>query len=284
MDPLDPAAPFMPTLDRARAEGLDLPPGAPAEERRVAALVVLAALVRREGWEEETDLGPGAAAQLEAGDPPPPDAFEARSHRRIAEELGARPCTMCVDASGRARCRICGGSGTVGWSACSCKGGFIRCPLCEGKGEMVRVRVRYLQDRPLWMRELYSPPEMSFVPALFSFEGALERAVGPADPPEALRCLDLRPRQVSTAYRGGGDRGVEPDFHGHRFAGTIEKAIAALAAFSAGGRVIAQAVRAYAWPLLWLRYGPGAPAGEVVVFPDPGGKLLAFSGREPGPG
>jgi len=283
VEPHDPAIPYLPTLERARAEGLALPPHKPAEERRVAALVVLAQVMRREAWDEETDLGPDALKQIERGDPPLPAAFEARSHRRLVDELGARRCTMCQEASGRARCRICNGAGTLGGRACSCEGGFVRCALCEGSGWMMRARLRYLQDQPLCMRELYAPPEMSFVSSLFTFEGTLERIVGPADPPEALRCHDLRPRATATAYRGAGDRVVEPDFHGHRFAGTIDKAVSALAQLSAGGRVVAQAVRAYAWPLLWLRYGPGAPAPEAVVFPDPTGALHLFVGRVPGP-
>ncbi|WP_437329385.1 hypothetical protein [Sorangium sp. So ce381] len=260
MDPSDPVAPYLPTLGRARAEGLALPPGAPAEERRVAALVVLASIVRREGWTEVVDLSQEDALQLAPGEPPLPDAFEARAHRRLVEHLGLRPCTACAGA---------GASPVV-------------CASCMGDGHMRRVRIRHVQDRPIEVRELYAPREMSFVPALFSFESTLKRALGAADPPEPLRCLDLRPRAVRTAYRGGGDRVVEPDFQGHHFAGTIESAVATLGAFATGGRIVAQAVRAYAWPLLWLRYGPGEPARDVVVFPDLTGALQAFSGASPG--
>ncbi|WP_437757672.1 hypothetical protein [Sorangium sp. So ce1389] len=260
MDPSDPVTRYLPTLGRARAEGLALPPGAPAEERRVAALVVLASLVRREGWAEVVDLSPEAAGQLEAGEPPLPRAFEARAHRRLAEDLGPRPCPACSGAGAR----------------------LIFCATCLGDGHVRRVRLRHVQDRLIEVRELYAPPEMSFVPALFSLEGALKRALGEADPPEPLRCLDLRPRAARTAYRGGADRVVEPEFYTHRFAGTIESATAGLAALAAGGRVVAQAVRAYAWPLLWLRYGPGEPARDAVVFPDLTGALQVFAGASPG--
>ena len=57
-------------------------------------------------------------------------------------------------------------------------------------------------------------------------------------------------------------------------AGTIEKAVEALRATGAKGRIVAQAVRAYAWPLLWLRYR--MPEREAVVFADPGGALQVF--------
>ncbi|WP_438043056.1 hypothetical protein [Sorangium sp. So ce128] len=261
MDPSDPVAPYLPTLGRARAEGLALPTGAPVEERRVAALVVLAFLVRREGWTEVVDLSPKDALQIATDEPPLPDAleFEARAHRRLAEHLGPRPCTACAGASASP----------------------VVCASCMGEGHLRRVRIRHVQDRPFEVRELYAPREMSFVPALFAFVSALKRALGDADFPEALRCLDLRPRAVRTAYRGGGDRMVEPDFHGHQFAGTIESAVATLDAFAAGGRIVAQEVRAYAWPLLWLRYGPGEPARDEVVFPELTGALQAFSGANP---
>ncbi|WP_438027693.1 hypothetical protein [Sorangium sp. So ce233] len=269
MDPSDPVTRYLPTLGRARAEGLALPPGDPAEERRVAALVVLASIVRREGWAEVVDLSPEDAQQLERGEPPLPDAFEARVHRRLAEDLGLRPCTACLGAGAASADVLAAGAAPA------------RC-ACEGGGRVRRVRVRHLHDRLLEVRELYAPPEMTFVPALFSFEGTLKRSLGAADPPEPLRCLDLRPRAVRTAYRGGGDRVVEPEFYSHRFAGTIEIAAAALAALATGGRVVAQAVRAYTWPLLWLRYGPGEPARDVVVFPDLTGALQVFAGAAQG--
>ncbi|WP_155797964.1 hypothetical protein [Sorangium cellulosum] len=270
MDTSDPVARYLPTLGRARAEGLALPPGDPAEERRVAALVVLASIVRREGWAEVVDLSPEAAQQLERGEPPLPDAFDARVHRRLAEDLGSRPCSACLGAAmGLAEARAAGTAPA-------------RCASCEGGGRIRRVRLRHVHDRLIEVRELYAPPEMSFVPALFPFEGTLKRSLGAADPPEPLRCLDLRPRAVQTAYRGGGDRVVEPEFYKHRFAGTIDIAAAALAALATGGRVVAQAVRAYAWPLLWLRYGPGDPARDVVVFPDLAGALQVFAGAAQG--
>lgn len=189
---------------------------------------------------------------------------------------------MCPEQPGRARCRICKGVGRIEFwgESCSCSDGYVECPQCEGQGQAHRVTLRYLQDQPIQLREIYVPTEMGFVPALFSFEGIFERVIGAAAPPEALRCHDLRPRTMSTsAYRGGG-KIVEPDFHGHAFAGTIDKATEALRAAGARGRIVAQAVRAYAWPLLWLRYR--APEREVVVFADPGGLFQAYRGERPG--
>lgn len=281
MTSADLPAPWLPTLDRARADGLALPLGDPAEERRVAALVVHAGMIRREGWEEEVQLGPAAADRIERGEPEPAYELAGQSYLRLGAQLGEERCTMCPEKPGRSRCRVCKGVGTIDmWGQkCSCKKGYVRCPQCEGSGTALRVRLRYLHDRPISLREIYVPPEMGFVPALFGFEGSLERIIDTEHPPEALRCHDLRPREVSTsAYRGGG-KIVEPDFHGHRFAGTIEKAVEALRAAGAKGRIVAQAIRAYAWPLLWLRYR--LPEREAVIFADPGGALQVFPGGEP---
>jgi hypothetical protein len=281
MDKNDPTAPFLPTLERARAERLVLPDGPPAEERRLSALLVLAALLRREGWEEETEVGKGTAERMDRGDPPVDDAFEPRSHQRLAGVLSEGRCSMCAASPGWVRCRVCGGSGLVPdgtpfGAACSCKTGSVACPLCEGSGESLRAKVRYSFDRPMAFREVYVPLELTCVPALFSFEGALEKILGAfLDPPECLRCHDLRPRVVGTAYRGG-ERLVPPDFHGHAFGDTIDKATAALGAIGSGGKLVRSAIRAYAWPLLWLRYSEGT---EAVLFATPGGAIDVYEGR-----
>ena len=284
MEPNDAAAPFLPTLARARAEHLDLPPGPPKEERRLAALVVLAAMMRRESWEEEAQVSRSAAKALQPGEPPAPDAFEPQSHRRLAAELGTSRCTMCAATPGQLRCRICRGAGRVPCtnplgSPCSCETGFVPCPQCDGAGESARVRIRYLFDRPVALREIYVPAELTCVPELFSFESGFEGILGAAIPPESLRCHDLRPRVGGSAYRGG-EREIAPEFRGHGFGDTVDKATAALGAVGAGGKLVRSAVRAYAWPLLWLRYTPfpGA-AHEAVVFADPDGALRAIQGR-----
>ncbi|MCC6557166.1 MAG: hypothetical protein IT372_29790 [Polyangiaceae bacterium] len=281
MLPADPVVPWIPDLERARAGGLDLPLDAPAETHRVAALVVHADMMRRDGWEEETLLSEAAADRVERGEPPAPTSLDAQSYLRLGADLGQERCSMCPDRPGRARCRICHGVGRVDfWGGpCSCGSGYVACPQCEGSGEARRVRVRYVRDEPIQLREIYVPKEMGFVPALFPFEGSFERTVGAAAPPEALRCHDLRPREAgASAYRGGG-KIVEPDFHGYRFAGTVDVAVEALRAAAARGRIVAQAIRAYAWPLLWLRYR--SPEWEVVLFVDPGGAPQVFQGAPP---
>jgi hypothetical protein len=256
--------------------------------RRVAGLVVFAAMMRRQRWEDEVELGQAAAARIERGEPPAPLGQEFQSYLRLAEVLGASACTMCPGRPGSARCRVCNGTqlvsvgnGPLQVQRCSCGSGLVTCPKCGGTGQAVRARVHYIRDCPLSMHEIYVPPEMSFAPGLFSFESAFEKVVHTVTPPECLRCHDLRPRAVSTtAYRGGG-RIVLPDFRGHEFAGTIEKAVAALEALSSGGRIVAQTVLAYAWPLLWLRYGDESPEKEVVLFASPEGVLQVFTGRTP---
>jgi hypothetical protein len=288
MDASDPVAPYLPTVERARAEGISLPSAEPAEVRRVAGLVVFALVMQRRGWEDKLELSQAAAARIERDEPPAPQGREPQSYLRLAEVLGAASCSMCPGRPGFAICRVCCGTQLVSLGngpfqvrPCSCGSGLVACPQCEGTGQTVLARVHYLRDYPASMHEIYVPPEMSFAPGLFSFEGAFEKVVHTVTPPECLRCHDLRPRSVSTtAYRGGG-RMVLPDFRGHEFAGTIEKAVAALEALSAGGRIVAQTVLAYAWPLLWLRYGVDSPEREVVLFASPEGTLQVFTGRAP---
>jgi hypothetical protein len=111
---------------------------------------------------------------------------------------------------------------------------------------------------------------------MFSLESTLEKTIeSTKDLPECLRCHDLSDRAVGgTAYRGG-ERRKKPDFHGYDFADTIEKALAGLTALGGGSAVALYDIRAYAWPLIWLRY---ADAPDIAIFAGRDGELHAFSG------
>lgn len=279
MDASDPAAPYLPTLDRARAAGLTLQAGKPEEVRRLAALVVLGKILRRERWEEEAELGGDIYASLKSGDPPAPNTFVEQSFQRIAEVLETHPCKGCFLKPGHSVCRICKGSGWLPpfWQSCSCAGGYVQCTTCQGSLTSHRVRLRYLQDRAVEICSVYVPSMITHVPALFSFEGAFERQIDArSGPPEVLRCHDLSPRTRETAYRGGGKE-VPPDFHGYDFGDTIDKALAGLAALGRRGTVILYEIRAYAWPLLWVH----DEAHDVVVFSGKDGTLRAHTGALP---
>jgi hypothetical protein len=279
MDTSDPAALFLPTLDRARAAGLSLPPGEPEAQHRVAALVVIGTILRRESWDEEMELGGQIFASLQMGDPPVPQMFIEQSFQRLVKVIETHPCRMCNVHPGHSACRICGGSGQIDFfTQCSCRGGFVLCRTCLGSKISNQVRIRYLHDRSISLREVYVPSAFTHVPALFSFERALEKIVDiRVDPPECLRCHDLSPRTAgATAYRGGG-RETPPDFRGHDFTDTIDKALKSLAALGKGGAVILYEIRAYAWPVLWLHY----QAHDVAIFTGRDGALHAHAGAPP---
>ncbi len=263
----DLAARYLPTLEGALSEGLDVPSSQPVEQQRLALLVVHASVVRRTSWAEE---GVRPVLGLEPGEPPPPEDFEKRHHVRIDTILGELECRDCSATPGFRRCRICGGTGSIGMHACSCEGGQVRCPSCDGTRQTTRVRLRYYTDMPGVLREAYIPSQVGFVPGLFKLESTMESDIGfQSDMPEELRCHDLTGKVAGTAYRGG-ERRVRPEFLGHEFGDAIDKAIAGLSAFAAGA--VRYDIRAYAWPFLWLRY----PGRDVAVYRTRGGSLRAF--------
>jgi hypothetical protein len=278
MDPSDPAAPYLPTVERARSEGLELPPGEPAAQQRLAILLVYAALLRRRTWFEDTVIPWDRMAQFERGAPPAPTDFAPRSHARIEQEISMDTCPSCTATPGRMKCRVCKGAGSLTGMKlrCSCDEGYVPCPICHGERLSQRVRLRYYNDEPVWFREAYVPTPFSHVPSLFSFESKFEKTIDiDAVPPECLRCHDLGDRVAgATAYRGG-ERRQKPDFKGHDFSDTIDKALAGLAALSVGVAVPLYELRAYAWPVLWLHYEEGL---DLAIFTGRDGLLQTFGG------
>jgi hypothetical protein len=144
------------------------------------------------------------------------------------------------------------------------------------RGDGTRV-IRHWVDTVVRMHEVYVPAALAHVPAMLSFESALEALIAP-QPPECLRCHDFRPQSGQSAYRGGADR--EPDFHGHLFADTIRKATAGLDSIAPRGRVLRRNVWAWAWPFVWLRY-PGQTPREVALLVDAHQELHVYSGMPP---
>ncbi|MCK6591595.1 MAG: hypothetical protein HUU21_01905 [Polyangiaceae bacterium] len=275
----DPAALFLPTLVRAQAQGLSLPEGRIAEERRMSALIVHATILRRKTWSEEKVLPPSLISSIPEGEPPPPDDLEARTSVRLLNVTPMAACSACVATPGRRKCRVCGGVGTLAFSnvVCSCDKGFIKCPSCDGGVVTNRVRLSYFIDEPAWMCEAYLPSELLHEPSLFGLESAFEKTIEFRNEiDECLRCHDLSDTTQGTAYRGGSKKKA-PDFKGYDFADTVDKALAGLAALGAGMQVVRYAIRAYAWPVLWLRYEYGP---NVVVFAGRYGSLVSFSGAQ----
>ena len=277
----DPAAPYLPTLTRAQSEGLPLPEGRIAEERRVAALIVQATILRRKTWSEEKVLPKSMIPNLPQGEPPPPDSLEPRTSVRLMNVMSMATCSVCVHTPGKRKCRICNGTGRLAFSqvSCSCNGGFIDCPSCEGGVVTNRVRLSYYLDEPAWMREAYLPSEMLHDPSLFGLESTLENTIVlGSEIAECLRCHDLSDTTQGSAYRGGSKKKT-PDFKGYDFADTVDKALSGLKALGAGMQVVRYAIRAYAWPVLWLRYSGGP---SVAVFAGRDGSLMSFAGAPRG--
>jgi hypothetical protein len=278
MDLSDPAAPFLPTLERARSEGVELPSGQPDLQERLAVLVVYATLLRRRSWTEDAVLPRERIDQFPRGAPAVPADFSPRNHAVIEREVSVDTCTACVNNPGKMTCRVCKGTGVLSGMRlrCSCDDGVVPCPVCGGERVSQRVRIRYFNDEPVWFREAYVPTTIGHVPALFSFESTFERTIDvDATPPECLRCHDLSDRVAgATAYRGG-ERRQKPDFKGHDFSDTIDKALAGLAALSAGVAVPLYDVRAYAWPILRLHFGAD---GDYALFVGRDGLVQAFNG------
>ncbi|HZF54464.1 MAG TPA: hypothetical protein VE093_37715 [Polyangiaceae bacterium] len=273
----DPAAPFLPTFVRAQSEGLPLPEGRPAEERRLSALIVHATILRRRTWSEEKVLPPSMIPNIPQGGPPSAADLEPRTTVRLSGVTPLAGCAACARTPGRRACRICGGTGMLAYSQrpCTCEGGTIKCPSCDGGTITNRVRLSYYVDEPAWMREAYLPSELLHEPSLFGLESNLERTIGlNGEIVECLRCHDLSDTTQGTAYRGGAKKKA-PDFKGYDFADAVEKALGGLKALGAGMQVVHYAIQAYAWPVLWLRYSGGP---SVAVFAGRDGSLVAFSG------
>ncbi|MDI1478008.1 hypothetical protein [Polyangium sp. y55x31] len=262
-------ASYFPTLETARAQ-LSLPAGEPVSVERLAMLVVHAALIRRTSWAEDVEIAP---ATLERGEPALPDDLEVHHHVRLDADLGGGPCTACAAMPGKRPCRVCGGKGMLFLSPCSCANGYIPCPTCGGTTKSNRVRLRYYTDAPAFLTEAYMPTHVTAVPTLFGLESRMEQDIQFQQPlPEELRCHDLTGRVAGSAYRGG-ERTIRPDFHGHDFGDTIDKALAGLSAIGAGASVVRHVIRAYAWPFLRLRWAMGE---DLAIYVDRIGSTKVF--------
>jgi len=284
MIPSDPTARFLPTLQRARAAELPLPPGEPRAQERWAALFVIATILRRKTWTEERLEHPSRIAHIGRGAPAVPEGFAPGSWITIEGE--PRPgirCPDCMASPGWRNCRICHGTRTIESGShtlqCSCGVGRVACPMCLANATVSSVVFRYFEDQPRSMRELVMPSHLRCYAGLFRLEASMEGAACfGLEPPEELRCHDLSGRKGGSAYRGG-ERITRPTFHGHDYGDAIDGSLAAMKALAGGGSVVRYEVRAYAWPLLRLTYenskDPAQPR-EFAVYPDRTGKLCLF--------
>lgn len=280
----------MPTLERARSEGyvpLDpggdevaLLPGEPVAQRRLAALVVRARVVRREVRDDLTEMSPRRAAGLLDELPPAPLVFASNSYVvRLRVDDDPSACTHCdIRRPGSTACPTCDGSGfaVLGLACSACKDGFVACVACDGTGAMVAVELRHIDDVDLALRDVFVPEAFRYVPALFTVPGLLRDLLEDADPPMAL-AFPLVSRPQGSAYRDAVRRELEPEFHGHRFEDAMDTARRSLQAMlKPKTEAVLVDVRSFAWPFLWLELGKGEEKQEVVLVVRPDGRLGGY--------
>lgn len=280
---MDSTSRFVPTLDFARRAGVSLPPGEPFEQEKWAGLFVIAVVMRRRTWKDEIWAQPAAVAGLPRGAPPAPESFAGNTAATVESIGETLPCMACSLTPGKRRCRVCNGQGTLLSRgvpvACTCDKGYVQCPSCLGQTSTSRITLRYYEDTPASLRELWIPSHLPCYAPLFGLESAMEKAIDlTLPPPEELRCHDLTGRVGGSAYRGG-ERQVRPHFFGHDFGDTIDRALEQLKKLGGGYHVARYDIRAYAWPLLRLRWRNPANEAvpkEIALFFDRAGALQVF--------
>lgn len=280
-------ADFLPTLARARAEGLsassrglfggpNLLASDPDEEVALAVVVVEARVLARGAEERQLQLPPRVVDALPTAPPPLPERWDTRArHCHLVERHHVlTDCAVCELNRGMVSCVPCGGSGWITQRSgdnqvrvrCPSCGGsrMVTCATCGGAGDALWVRVMDLTDETSALRYAYVP----------SMVDALDLAVGerfetvPPELPEVLR-FDLTPPTHGSAYRGERIQG-EQGFHGFGFGDALGRARAAVEGLAGGARaVIREETITHAWPLLWLRYRRVLQRTDVALVVSP---------------
>jgi hypothetical protein len=252
----------------------------PDAQHRVAAVLLVAEVQRRETFDMSAEIPLGAAASVPEPMPEPPAGFETRSHRVLTALLSPAPeeCATCRGTPGRIACVLCWGSGTVirdgTLVAVACEGcaatGAVPCPACGGEGHILRVAARRIDDVHARLRYAYLP-EMPF-----SLEERLAQLMEPRDEPPGCLQIDLGVRRTGGPYRQSEQR--DPDFLGFAPGRALDEARAAVTRLRGEGTVVRSDIRAFAWPILWLRYRVGGSRREVALFVQADGSLRAVVG------
>lgn len=264
-------------------EEVALLPGEPVAQRRLAALVVRARVVRREVRDDRTEMSPRRAAGILDELPPAPLAFASKSYVvRLHVDDEPSTCAHCdVRRPGSTACLACGGTGltVLGLVCRECKDGFLPCVPCDGTGAMVGVELRHIDDVDLALRDVFVPEAFRYVPALFTVPGLLRDLLEDADPPMSL-AFPLVSRPQGSAYRDAVRREAEPQFHGHRFEDAMDTARRSLQAMmKPKTEAVLFDVRSFAWPFLWLELGKGEEKQEAVLVVRPDGRLGGYVSR-----
>lgn len=135
------------------------------------------------------------------------------------------------------------------------------------------------------LTDVYLPTALRQATGLLHVERVIESIV-PLVPPDEFECKDLRPVTEESAYRGA-RRQQDPKFFGFDYQDAIEVAKRGTDDFLRGkGKILSWKIRAWAWPVLWLRW-PGAadPYGskalDVVLVARPEGTIERIGSDDP---
>jgi hypothetical protein len=291
-------APWLPSLDRARAarpslvvgagflrRGVDLWTHSPAEAHPSAAVTLITRALVRHRWTNSLEMSRDVYARMPER-LQETEGFVANDRRRRIGEGQPQRCSGCPRRPGFRLCTTCQGTtrrvlaqDEAWWSnddRCpDCKDGFVRCELCDASGETLLVSVEYVNDTVSPSRRVFLPP----LP-----EGLIE-PLGDALPavkgPAALALRLERPR-LESAYRGAG-KPCPPEFHGFVLGSPFEHALRAVDDLREAPGVARYEARAWVRPLLWLRYVVRAARWEVVTWIDTNGaaQTLVCEGNNP---
>jgi hypothetical protein len=279
----DPTTALLPTLERARA--LAIAPMAvgetkddigallardPAESRALAAIVFVADVLRRETWEEDVELAPPLFDRYPREMPPPPEDFRATGYQLIDSTAAQRRrCGNCFLSPGTVICTRCFGQRRADDEGpCRyCNGDVVICSMCDGAGETVRAKLRHINDHPVSIRRAFFPAIPDAV------REKVERHVDPTHAPPESHLVALQANVVESAYRGASAVRA-PEFHGHAFGAALEAAIDAATEVERYTNAVKREVRAYAWPIVCLRFATSLPEDRwVAVLHDAAGSL-----------
>ena len=247
----NPAAAYMPSLEQALKAGL-VTADTPMTDQKMCALVVMVRVLERRQWRESKVVRWRWARQMKRAVAPP--GPKSGFTTALEEVLDVKPCKKCQRTyrnDGESKpCSACG----------------------------VLCRVVNTADNFTTMSETYLPSSVTADPTMHGFESMLERLTTPAGklPPKALACPDLRPQRSGGAYRSVPTK-KRPQFQGHDFVDTIDRAKTQIERFFRGKEVSKFDVHAWAWPFIRLTRsdwpGPGA-----ALFVDRKKQLRLFHG------
>ncbi len=261
--------PQFPTFDAVRAalaaRGETLP-FRPTRVFQVAAIVLQLDGVRREEWSDDVELSPKLFERFPRGEPPAPNEATVRwdaerSYKLLDDRKPFRPsqCMNCVIRPGSVPCPTCGGNGTIGSGdtriqCLACRGeGSITCSVCDGERRTIACSVRYVNDRPIHIRQLFVPQVHD------SLRPMLAAMIDPSVIWPSEQAFDPAPSLVASAYRGASAVRAADEFQGWYFGAARDAALIArdaiLRSEAAGLARVEQ--RFYAIPVLWIIHESG---------------------------